>query len=113
MCVCLSSQRLTVLCSFFVDVDLSDNKLAKKIREAQLEQCVECENVRVLCWRCSAVGLGWVTCGCRYNYILVVGEEERSSNTVNSRTRDNVVHGTKTLDEIIAEFKVMADSFQA
>ncbi len=24
--------------SFFVDVDLTDNKLAKKIREAQLEQ---------------------------------------------------------------------------
>lgn len=25
--------------SFFVDVDITDNKLAKKIREAQLEQC--------------------------------------------------------------------------
>ena len=60
--------------------------------------------------RLAAVG---VTLCCRYNYILVVGEEERSSNTVNSRTRDNVVHGTKTLDEIISEFKVMADSFQA
>lgn len=43
----------------------------------------------------------------------MVGEEERSSNTVNSRTRDNVVHGTKTIDEIIAEFKTMADSYQA
>jgi threonyl-tRNA synthetase len=54
-----------------------------------------------------------VTSARRYNYILVVGEEERSSNTVNSRTRDNVVHGTKSLDEIIAEFKIMAESFQA
>jgi len=71
---------------FFVDVDITDNKLAKKIREAQLEQ---------------------------YNYILVVGEEERSTNTVNSRTRDNVVHGSKTLDEIIAEFRVMADTYQS
>ncbi len=90
-----------------MDVDLTDNKLAKKIREAQLEQCVTAAPTA----RCCAEG--WLTCGGRYNYILVVGEEERSSNTVNSRTRDNVVHGTKTLDEIIAEFKVMAETFQA
>jgi hypothetical protein len=88
-------------------VDITDNKLAKKIREAQLEQCVS----RAVTFHWSTQG--YVTLICRYNYILVVGEEERSSNTVNSRTRDNVVHGTKTLDEIIAEFKVMAESFQA
>ena len=62
---------------------------------------------------CGAEASGLLTRRRRYNYILVVGEEERSSNTVNSRTRDNVVHGTKTLDEIIAEFKVMAETFQA
>lgn len=29
----------------------------------------------------------------QYNYILVVGEEEKKAQTVNVRTRDNVVHG--------------------
>lgn len=29
----------------------------------------------------------------QYNYILVVGEEEKTARTVNVRTRDNVVHG--------------------
>ncbi len=96
---------MSLCSSFFVDVDLTDNKLAKKIREAQLEQCA-------LTFAAAHAAVRLTRC-CRYNYILVVGEEERSTNTVNSRTRDNVVHGTKTLDEIIAEFKVMADTFQA
>ena len=105
-------------CSFFVDVDITDNKLAKKIREAQLEQCVPaaafaCLLLQRLLMRLAVRGWRFVTRRCRYNYILVVGEEERCSNTVNSRTRDNVVHGTKTIDEIIAEFKTMADSYQA
>ena len=38
----LQKKRLQLFCSFFVDVDITDNKLAKKIREAQLEQCVSC-----------------------------------------------------------------------
>lgn len=29
----------------------------------------------------------------QYNYILVVGEAEKTNRTVNVRTRDNVVHG--------------------
>jgi threonyl-tRNA synthetase len=29
----------------------------------------------------------------QYNYILVVGESEKASGTVNVRTRDNHVHG--------------------
>ena len=101
-----------------MDVDITDNKLAKKIREAQLEQCVPaaafaCLLLRRLLMRLAVRGWRFVTRRCRYNYILVVGEEERCSNTVNCRTRDNVVHGTKTIDEIIAEFKTMADSYQA
>ena len=63
---------------FYVDVDLTDKSLQKKIREAQLAQ---------------------------YNYILVVGEKEAEKRTVNVRTRDNVVHGEKSLDEIVEEFK--------
>jgi threonyl-tRNA synthetase len=53
---------------FYVDSELSDKSLAKKIRELQLAQ---------------------------YNYILVVGEKEKEKKTVNVRTRDNIVHGTK------------------
>jgi threonyl-tRNA synthetase len=64
---------------FYCDVDDSDHKMAKKVRAAQLEQ---------------------------YNYILVVGKEEEEGMSVNMRTRDNVVHGTKTVAEVIAEFGV-------
>jgi threonyl-tRNA synthetase len=56
-----------------VDVDASDRKMQKKVREAQLEQ---------------------------YNYILVVGAEEVQSRTVNVRSRDNVVHGALPLEEV-------------
>jgi len=56
-----------------VDVDASDRKMQKKVREAQLEQ---------------------------YNYILVVGAEETESRTVNVRSRDNVVHGAIALEDV-------------
>ncbi|KAF6005437.1 hypothetical protein F1559_005006 [Cyanidiococcus yangmingshanensis] len=69
----------------FVDVDASDRKLAKKIREAQLAQ---------------------------YNYILVVGEKEQADGTVNVRTRDNEVHGERTVDSLISEFKQCMERFQ-
>ena len=58
----------------FVDVDGTDRKMQKKVREAQLEQ---------------------------YNYILVVGKEEEDAQTVNVRTRDNVVHGAMELDVLV------------
>ncbi|XP_050530227.1 threonine--tRNA ligase 1, cytoplasmic isoform X1 [Daktulosphaira vitifoliae] len=56
-----------------VDVDHGDT-LNKKIRNAQLAQ---------------------------YNFILVVGEKERSGSTVNVRTRDNIVHGEFSIEETI------------
>ncbi|XP_067841644.1 threonine--tRNA ligase 1, cytoplasmic [Heptranchias perlo] len=57
------------------DVDLDQGcTLNKKIRNAQLAQ---------------------------YNFILVVGEKEKSSETVNVRTRDNKVHGERTISETI------------
>jgi len=61
------------------DVDLLDRKMQKKVREAQVAQ---------------------------YNYILVVGEKERSEQTVNVRTRDNHVHGMHKLSDVI---KVMVE----
>eukprot|EP00201_Polytomella_parva_P004255 CAMPEP_0175087738 /NCGR_PEP_ID=MMETSP0052_2-20121109/29998_1 /TAXON_ID=51329 ORGANISM="Polytomella parva, Strain SAG 63-3" /NCGR_SAMPLE_ID=MMETSP0052_2 /ASSEMBLY_ACC=CAM_ASM_000194 /LENGTH=655 /DNA_ID=CAMNT_0016360119 /DNA_START=1538 /DNA_END=3505 /DNA_ORIENTATION=+ len=58
----------------FADADMTDRKMQKKVREAQLAQ---------------------------YNYILVVGEQERNEKTVNVRTRDNVVHGMFKLENLV------------
>ena len=44
----------------------------------------------------------------QYNYILVVGATEAEAGTANVRSRDNEVHGTKSVDDLIAEFKQMA-----
>uniref|UniRef100_A0A3Q3XBJ9 threonine--tRNA ligase n=1 Tax=Mola mola TaxID=94237 RepID=A0A3Q3XBJ9_MOLML len=64
---------------FMADVDVDPGcTLNKKIRNAQLAQ---------------------------YNFILVVGEKEKTSNTVNVRTRDNKVHGERTVEECIERLK--------
>jgi len=59
------------------DIDAGDT-MNKKIRNAQLAQ---------------------------FNIILVVGEKEKTAGTVNVRTRDNKVHGEKTIDYVIEKFK--------
>ena len=41
----------------------------------------------------------------QYNFILVVGDTEVGEGSVNIRTRDNVVTGTKVLADAIAFFK--------
>ncbi|CAG9833707.1 unnamed protein product [Diabrotica balteata] len=66
-----------------VDTDAGDT-MNKKIRNAQLAQ---------------------------FNFILVVGEKERSSNTVNVRTRDNVVHGEYSLDTLVEKFNKFKENF--
>ncbi|XP_020507916.2 threonine--tRNA ligase 1, cytoplasmic [Labrus bergylta] len=64
---------------FMADVDLDPGcTLNKKIRNAQLAQ---------------------------YNFILVVGEKEMTSNTVNVRTRDNKVHGERSVEECMERLK--------
>ncbi|VVC93082.1 unnamed protein product [Leptidea sinapis] len=63
-----------------VDTDAGDT-LNKKVRNAQLAQ---------------------------FNYILVVGEREKTSNTVNIRTRDNKVHGEMSVDALIEHFGKLA-----
>ena len=68
---------------FYIEVDLSHRTLNKMVRDAQLTQ---------------------------YNYILVVGGQERENGTVNMRTRDNKVHGVRTIDEVIAEFNGLMES---
>lgn len=67
---------------YLTDVDLDHGTtLNKKIRNAQLAQ---------------------------YNFIFVVGEKEEISNTVNVRTRDNKVHGEKTIDQVLEKFAYLA-----
>ena len=61
---------------FFVDVDETDNTLQKKVKDAQLEQ---------------------------YNYILVVGQKEMETQTINVRYRDNENKKMCTIDELIGE----------
>merc|ERR1719284_402358 len=62
---------------FHAEVDLTHRTLNKMVREAQLAQ---------------------------FNFILVVGEKEAQDGTVNVRTRDNEVHGTKPIADMIEEF---------
>lgn len=66
-----------------VDTDHGDT-LNKKIRNAQLAQ---------------------------FNFILVVGEKERSSNTVNVRTRNNVVHGEISVEGLVEKLKNLKDNY--
>jgi len=58
------------------ELDIRAETTNKKIREAQLDQV---------------------------NYILVVGDKEIDEDTVNVRTRDNVVHGSKPVEQLVRE----------
>jgi len=60
---------------FLVDSDDSNESVSKKVRNAQLLQC---------------------------NYMLTVGDQEVENETVNVRTRDNVVHGELDLKAFVA-----------
>jgi len=59
-----------------VEIDGRAESIPKKVREAQLQQV---------------------------NYILVIGDKEQEAQTINIRTRDNVVHGEKSPDEFLSE----------
>lgn len=78
-------QQLVHNAGFYVDIDDSSRTLNKKVREAQLAQ---------------------------YNFILVVGQQELEQNSVNVRTRDNEVHGTITVVELIEKFKKLSSDYQ-
>ncbi|CAA9988286.1 threonine--tRNA ligase, putative [Plasmodium knowlesi strain H] len=68
---------------FDVEIDTSLNTLNKKIREAQLNQ---------------------------FNFILVVGEKELTTNTVTVRNRDDQNnHEVCSLEELIARFRKLLD----
>ncbi len=70
---------------FFADVDDSRSQFPKKIREAQVAQ---------------------------YNFILVVGAKEKETDTVNVRTRDNVVHGDQPVAAFIQELQRLKAEFK-
>ena len=71
-------QRALHEAGFFADVSDSTKTLNKKIREGQLAQ---------------------------YNFILVVGTQEEEQGSVNVRTRDNKIHGTKAIAEVVELFR--------
>ncbi|XP_068394288.1 threonine--tRNA ligase 2, cytoplasmic [Eschrichtius robustus] len=69
---------------FMADVDLDHScTLNEKIRNAQLDQ---------------------------YNFILVVGEKEKTNNAVNVRTRDNKIHGEISVTSAIDKLKNLKKS---
>ncbi|KAJ1651272.1 hypothetical protein IWQ61_008122 [Dispira simplex] len=71
---------------YYVDVDDQTSKsLNKMVREAQLS---------------------------RYNFILVVGEKETDTRTVNVRMRDGTMLGTKSIPEMLAQFRNLQCSYQ-
>jgi threonyl-tRNA synthetase len=69
---------------FYVDIDDSNRTLNKKVREAQLAQ---------------------------YNFILVVGQQEKDSDSVNVRTRENEVQGTILIDELVKKFQLLVENY--
>ncbi|KAJ6903369.1 threonine--tRNA ligase [Populus alba x Populus x berolinensis] len=70
---------------YFVDVDATDRKIQKKVREAQLAQ---------------------------YNYILVVGEEESKTGQVSVRVRDNAEHSVMSIESLLGLFKELVADFR-
>uniref|UniRef100_A0A4W4E5F6 threonine--tRNA ligase n=1 Tax=Electrophorus electricus TaxID=8005 RepID=A0A4W4E5F6_ELEEL len=46
----------------------------------------------------------------QYNFILVVGEKEKMTNSVNVRTRDNGIHGELTVPEVLARLMLLRQS---
>ncbi|KAJ2769689.1 hypothetical protein IWQ57_003000, partial [Coemansia nantahalensis] len=70
---------------FFVDVDLSGSSLKRAVRDAQLAQ---------------------------YGFVLVVGEQERASGTVDVRQRGGARLGTKTVAEVRAMFQELVEAYK-
>ena len=64
--------------NYYVDIDSSDRRLDKKIREAQVAQ---------------------------YNYILVIGQKELDSQTVNVRYRDQKTQKVMKIDDLLLELQ--------
>lgn len=44
--------------------------------------------------------------------VVVVGEKEREAGTVNVRTRDNKVHGERSLEQVIDRFSSLVKDYE-
>ncbi|XP_030378017.1 threonine--tRNA ligase, cytoplasmic-like [Scaptodrosophila lebanonensis] len=81
----ISVRQLLYSAGFLSEADCdAGDTLNRKIRNAQLAQ---------------------------FNFILVVGEKERSSGTVNVRTRDNKVHGEVSIAELMIKLLKIRNDF--
>ncbi|PPD97207.1 hypothetical protein GOBAR_DD05769 [Gossypium barbadense] len=69
---------------YYVDVDMTDRKIQKKIREAQLAQ---------------------------YNFILVVGEEEMNTKKVSVRVRDSGDFSGMSIEDLLNHFQAETEVF--
>ncbi len=69
---------------FVCDVDSSNESVSKKVRNAQLN---------------------------KINYILTVGDKEMENDSINLRTRDNVVHGEIDLNKFLQAIKKEKDEY--
>ncbi|KAK7252360.1 hypothetical protein RIF29_36246 [Crotalaria pallida] len=70
---------------YHVDVDITDRKIQKKVREAQLAQ---------------------------FNYILVVGEEEANTGQVSVRVRDKADHRVMSIEDLLQLFRDEVTAFR-
>ncbi|KAK1325458.1 hypothetical protein QJS10_CPA01g02903 [Acorus calamus] len=82
---CIPVRDLIHEAGFYVDVDTTDRKIQKKVREAQLAQ---------------------------YNYILVVGETEAKNGQVSVRVRDREDHSVVSMEDLLAKFKGHMEAFE-
>jgi threonyl-tRNA synthetase len=70
---------------FYVDIDMSDRTIQKKVREAQLAQ---------------------------FNYILVVGAQEADTGEVSVRVRDGADHATMSIDAFMTRLREEVAAFK-
>lgn len=79
------AEQRGVYSNYYVDVDVSDKTMKKKIREAQLLQ---------------------------YNFILVLGEKEMKEKTVSVRKRDGTLLSSMTLDQLLDMWEHLMKTYQ-
>lgn len=78
-----AKQVVEIYSNYNVEIDLSADKLNKKVRNAQLEQ---------------------------FNYIFVVGQQEQDSNTVSVRVRDSKISVVYQHDDMIKKLNYLIDN---
>ncbi|EFC40098.1 predicted protein [Naegleria gruberi] len=80
-----TAEERGVFSNYFIDVDLSDKTMKKKIRDAQVLQ---------------------------YNFILVLGEKEMQEKTVSVRKRDGTLVGTMKIDALLSMWEELLRTYQ-